>query len=46
VPGIRQRINQGTLVHADESPAWNQLHARFAMRRINHQHGYRSYVSG
>jgi len=42
VPGIRQRINQGTLVHADESPAWNQLHARFAMRRINHQHGYRS----
>src|SRR5690242_21833479 len=40
VPAIRQRINQGTLVHADESPAWNQLHARFAMRRINHQHGY------
>jgi transposase-like protein len=40
VPAIRQRINQGTLVHADESPAWNQLHARFAMQRINHQHGY------
>ena len=40
VPAIRQRIAQGTVVHADESPAWNPLHARFAMRRINHQHGY------
>ena len=37
---IRQRIAQGTVVHADESPAWNPLHARFAMQRINHQHGY------
>ena len=24
----------------DESPAWNPLHAKFPMRRINHQHGY------
>jgi len=24
----------------DESPAWNPLHARFAMRRINYQDGY------
>jgi transposase-like protein len=40
VPAIRQRIAPGTVVHADESPAWNPLHARFAMRRINHQHGY------
>ena len=40
VPAIRQRIAHGTMVHADESPAWNPLHARFAMRRINHQHGY------
>ena len=40
VPAIRQRIARGTVVHADESPAWNPLHARFAMRRINHQHGY------
>ena len=37
---IGQRIAKGTLVHADESPAWNPLHARFAMRRINHQDGY------
>ena len=40
VPAIRQRIARGTVVHADESPAWNPLHARFAMQRINHQNGY------
>ena len=40
VPAIRQRIARGTVVHADESPAWNPLHAQFAMQRINHQHGY------
>jgi transposase-like protein len=37
---IRQRIAKGTTVHADESPAWNTLHAAFPMRRINHQEGY------
>jgi hypothetical protein len=37
---IRQRIEPGTTIHADESPAWNKLHARFAMQRINHQDGY------
>jgi hypothetical protein len=37
---IGQRIAKGTTVHADESPAWNPLHARFSMHRINHQHGY------
>ncbi len=40
VPAIRQRIARGTVVHADESPAWNPLHAWFAMQRINHQDGY------
>ena len=39
VPAIRQRIARGTVAHADESPAWNPLHARFAMQRINHQDG-------
>jgi hypothetical protein len=33
-------IDKGAVVHADESPAWNKLHARFAMQRINHQNGY------
>jgi transposase-like protein len=40
VPAIRLRITKGTVVHADESPAWNKLHAQFAMQRINHQDGY------
>jgi transposase-like protein len=40
VPVIRRRIAKGTVVHADESPAWNPLHARFAMQRVNHQDGY------
>jgi hypothetical protein len=40
VTTIRRRIARGTLVRADESPAWNALHAGFAMRRINHQTGY------
>ena len=40
VTAIRHRIAHDTTVHADESPAWNPLHARFAMRRINHQDGY------
>jgi transposase-like protein len=37
---IRQRVAKGTTVHADESPAWNTLHASFAMQRINHQDGF------
>ena len=40
VAAIRQRIAKGTMVHADESPAWNPLHASFAMQRINHQDGF------
>ncbi len=40
VPALRRRIAHGTVVHADESPAWNPLHARFAMQRVNHQDGY------
>ncbi|MGH8257184.1 MAG: IS1595 family transposase [Steroidobacteraceae bacterium] len=37
---ISQRINRGTVVHADESPGWDRLHARFEMQRINHQDGF------
>ena len=36
----RQRIGNGTTVHADESSAWDRLHADFAMRRIKHKDGY------
>jgi transposase-like protein len=40
VPIVAQRIAKATVLHADESPAWNQLQARFPMQRINHQQGY------
>jgi transposase-like protein len=37
---LRSRILKGTLVNADESGAWNDLHARYEMKRINHQEAY------
>lgn len=37
---IRARLNKGGVVHADESAAWNRLHAHYDMKRINHQQGY------
>jgi hypothetical protein len=37
---IPLRVARGTAVHADESPAWNTLHASFAMQRIGHHDGF------
>jgi transposase-like protein len=37
---IRARIARGTEVYADEGSAWNELHGRFKMHRINHQEAY------
>ncbi len=37
---IRARIAKGTVVNADESGAWDNLHERFEMKRINHQEAY------
>lgn len=37
---IKARVDRASTVHADESAAWNSLHARFAMKRINHQEAY------
>src|SRR5581483_7588215 len=37
---IKSRIAKGTVVNADESPNWNDLHGRFEMKRINHQEAY------
>jgi transposase-like protein len=37
---VRTRIAKGTEVYADESSAWNALHGRFTMHRINHQEAY------
>jgi transposase-like protein len=37
---VRARIAKGTVVNADESPNWNELHSRFEMKRINHEQAY------
>ncbi len=37
---IRSRVEAGTIIHADEASSWNDLEARFEMKRINHQEAY------
>jgi hypothetical protein len=37
---IRSRIAKGTIVNADESSSWDALHARFEMKRVNHEDAY------
>jgi hypothetical protein len=37
---IQSRVVKGTVVHADEAGGWNDLHARYKMKRINHQEAY------
>lgn len=37
---VKSRVARGTVLHADEAPAWNDLHARFEMKRIDHQQAY------
>jgi transposase-like protein len=37
---IKARLAKGTTVHADEAACWNDLHARYDMRRINHSEAY------
>ena len=37
---IKSRIAKGTIVHADESPNWDNLHAAFEMKRIDHSQAY------
>ena len=40
VPLIRQHVASGTIVHADESSAWERLHASYDMYRVNHSAEY------
>ncbi len=40
VPLIRQHVAAGTIVHADESSAWERLHASYDTRRVNHSKEY------
>jgi len=36
VPEVMKRVAPGTVIHADEAPAWDGLHEHYEMRRINH----------
>jgi hypothetical protein len=37
---ISKRVMKGTVLNADEAPSWNDLHARFEVKRINHEEAY------
>ena len=40
VPIIRRRVARGSIVHADEARAWDDLHASFEMKQIDHGQAY------
>jgi transposase-like protein len=40
VPIIRRRVARGSIVHADEARAWDDLHATFEMKSIDHSKAY------
>jgi hypothetical protein len=42
---ITSRVAKGTEIVADEAGSWNDLQARFAMQRIDHQAAYSDRVS-
>ncbi len=37
---ISAHVAKGTLVNADDAPGWNELHAKYEMKRINHEEAY------
>ncbi len=40
LPTLRDRIEPGSTVYADEATQWDNLHARYATKRINHSQAY------
>src|SRR5205823_4995094 len=42
VPLIRKHVASGTIIHADESNAWERLHASYDVRRVNHSQEYKA----
>jgi transposase-like protein len=40
LPTIRARVADGSTIHADEAAHWDQLHARYLTKRINHSEAY------
>ena len=37
---ISAHVNKGTLINADDAAGWNELHAKYEMKRINHEEAY------
>jgi len=37
---VKHRVRKGTVLHADEASSWNDLHARYEVKRINHEQAY------
>jgi transposase-like protein len=40
VPTIKERVAIGSTVYADEATHWDELHARYLTKRINHSQSY------
>ena len=40
LPTLKDRIELGSTVYADEAGHWDQLHARYVTKRINHREAY------
>ena len=40
VPAILEHVTPGSTIYADEGSGWDSLHARYAMRRVNHSIGF------
>ncbi|MBI4183972.1 MAG: IS1595 family transposase, partial [Proteobacteria bacterium] len=41
LPTIQARALHGSTIYADEASCWDELHARFATRRVNHSVAFR-----
>ena len=40
VPAILEHVTPDSTIYADEGSGWDSLHARYAMRRVNHSIGF------
>ena len=40
VPAIRDHVASGSTIYADDASHWDQLHARYLTKRINHSEAY------
>jgi transposase-like protein len=45
IPMIRQCVQAGSVVHADEAAGWDALHAFYDTKRINHSVAYSLHVA-